>query len=368
MPTVTLRKRKISGGRYSLSTDTYPSPNGKRFKSLRLYVEANPKSESKEQTKQTIALAKQICQRQSNELAKPEVYASLELQALNRAEMGNYSFRQFCKERIAKINNEGHWAYKTAVLYFFNSLGYEDVKCGSISQLIVDEFREYLPTAKKLRSSGTISQNSAATYMAAMKGLLNDAYMGGHLPESVGKLIKGLASTDSKRAIPTLDEIVILSNTECQYPLLREMALFSCMTGLRFSDCQKIVTSEELKNSGTGYYLDFTQKKRTIEAITPISDQAAEMLLSLGDKPFIDVDYNNMQRPLRAWIQASGIQKHITFHSFRHAYAALLLASGVDIFVVSKMLNHKTIRSTQVYTKVLDRQKEEASKKIILPL
>ncbi|HET8855762.1 MAG TPA: tyrosine-type recombinase/integrase, partial [Salinimicrobium sp.] len=66
------------------------------------------------------------------------------------------------------------------------------------------------------------------------------------------------------------------------------------------------------------------------------------------------------------WIDAAGIKKKISFHNFRHTYSTLQLSKGTDIYTLSKMLGHKNVTTTQIYGKVMDRQKIEASKKLNL--
>jgi len=70
--------------------------------------------------------------------------------------------------------------------------------------------------------------------------------------------------------------------------------------------------------------------------------------------------------PLKHWIEASGIKKHITFHCFRHTYATLQIAAGTDIYTVSKMLTHKSVTTTQIYADLVSSKKRETVDKIKL--
>ena len=68
--------------------------------------------------------------------------------------------------------------------------------------------------------------------------------------------------------------------------------------------------------------------------------------------------------PLEKWIEDSGIQKHITFHCFRHTHATLLLTKGVDIYTVSGMLTHTNVKTTQIYAHLVDSKKRSAAEVI----
>lgn len=64
--------------------------------------------------------------------------------------------------------------------------------------------------------------------------------------------------------------------------------------------------------------------------------------------------------PLKQRIGEFGIRKHITFHTARHTYATMLLTLGVDLYTVSKLLGHTSIKHTQRYAKIISQKKDDA--------
>lgn len=56
------------------------------------------------------------------------------------------------------------------------------------------------------------------------------------------------------------------------------------------------------------------------------------------------------------------------FHFIRHSFATNQLTEGTDLYIISKMMGHTDIRTTQIYTKVVDPKKEQAADAIKLDL
>lgn len=69
---------------------------------------------------------------------------------------------------------------------------------------------------------------------------------------------------------------------------------------------------------------------------------------------------SNTNANLQRWVNAAGINKKITFHCARHTFAVMMLDLGTDIYTTSKLLGHRNITTTQIYAKVLDKNKQAA--------
>ena len=99
-----------------------------------------------------------------------------------------------------------------------------------------------------------------------------------------------------------------------------------------------------------------------------ITPQAAELLGERSkptDRIFSDfLTPSATNHALSVWMLKAGIQKEITFHCARHTFAVMMLDIGTDIYTVSKLLGHRELSTTQIYAKVLDKNKQAAVMKI----
>lgn len=164
-----------------------------------------------------------------------------------------------------------------------------------------------------------------------------------------------------ERGFLTLDEVSRLVDAQCDYPVVKNMFLFSCFTGLRFSDV-KALTWGKIDDSMIGTTMQKTKQPIYI----PISNNARRWLPERGSARAVDYVFigypnkNTICRCIDKWAKAAGIDKHVTFHIARHTFATLSLEYGADLYTISMLLGHQRVTTTQIYAKIIDEKKVEA--------
>ena len=320
--------------------------------------------------------ADNVRQLRQREYDNAELYSDTDLAMVEKKAKGQVDFIEY----FAKVAENRHRNSSNSIIINWDRV-YELLKIftnkqplpfAKIDLPLIESFKTFLMNAPRGgNKTGIISPNTASTYFTIFKAGLHQAFIDGYFDVDLPAKVKGISGEESRREYLTIEELNILAATPCHYPMLKRAALFSALTGLRHSDIRKLKWSE-LSKEGDRYRILFTQKKTKGVQYLPISEQAYLICGEPGDPDRLV--FEGLQKPswinqpMKKWIEDAGIKKHITFHCFRHSFATNQLAEGTDIYTISKMLGHTSVRTTQIYTKVVDPKKEHAADVIKLDL
>lgn len=362
---VTLRLRHCKHGKMSYYLDYYPPYRDKktmktiRHEYLGIYIYESPKNSHELAFNKTMEEKAEIIRCRRFEEIINERYNLYDKQRLNE------SFIDYYEKEARKHNQK--WIY--VCKHFKN---YVNGKCsfGEVDVELCQGFAEYLlEHAQSMRTGERLSNNSVAGYWSTFRGFLRIAYRSRLINENINDYLDRIEYEDTLKESLTLQEIYKLYNTDCKIDVLKRACLFSCFTGLRFSDVNAL-TWEMVKEYADGSkYLDFLAVKTTKQNIVPINDDALHLMGRKGTgKVFKGLFYYMTQKVMHEWLKAAKIKKHITFHSFRHTFATLQVELGTDIYTVQNMLGHANVTTTEIYARHADAKSKEASQKLSLSL
>lgn len=133
--------------------------------------------------------------------------------------------------------------------------------------------------------------------------------------------------------------------------------LFCCYTGMRYSDFTCLDRSHVME----GDWMEYRSVKTGVDVRLPLSllfqGKAVGILQKYEDdlNAFFQLKNNsNINKELARIAVLAHIQKTVTFHTARHTNATLLIYKGVNITTVQKLLGHKSVKTTQLYSAISD--------------
>lgn len=372
---VTLRTKKIKNGMLSIYLDYYPPVvipttaklSRREFLKIKIY-------EFPENTLQNRHNESQL------DLAE-EIRAQRFLQLRNR-EFGlpeniehNVNFHKYFSSVVEEYYNEGsrsNYQVWKVCLKHWESFAGTDLQSRQLTIWHVKEYRNYLLTTKTRRSdSKKLSNNTAGTYYKNFIIVLKKAFKDKILITNLAADAKHIKEQRNTRVYLSEDELTLLWKTPIDEPKVKHMAMFSALTGLRFSDVITLKWEDVFKDKHQGVYIQLTHQKTDKRQSHPISNLAHDILNKQSTQTglvFQDIKYYQVVRYLKKWIDDSKIQKKVTFHSFRHTYATLQIANNTNIYVIKEMLGHASISTTEIYLHSLDRDKIKAANSINIDL
>ncbi|MBR5677159.1 MAG: tyrosine-type recombinase/integrase [Paludibacteraceae bacterium] len=215
-----------------------------------------------------------------------------------------------------------------------------------------------------------IRPGSVRTYIQKFHSIMEEVVREGYLPNNPVPVAVSLIPRyeSDPRSFLTVDELNTLSSTNCKNEEVKRAFLFACFTGLRLSDIETL-RWDNLHVVGGTQTIVKTQVKTGHEIRIPLNRDALSVLGKrnqgeLTDKVFVLPSRTYISQILNRWALVSGIGKHITFHTSRHTFATLAITAGVEIYTVSKLCGHRSVRTTEIYTHIIDTTLREGVDKI----
>jgi len=230
------------------------------------------------------------------------------------------------------------------------------ISFSEVDKNFCNDFKEYLLVK--------VAANTAHTYFSRLKAVLNIAVEKEIIDTNQSGFIQ-IKKTDVEREFLTLDELRMLKDTPCPNQQTKRAFLFSCFTGLRFSDIEKL-TFDNIQDG----YLYFRQVKTIDVERVPLSKSALDILKEQHSDGYTDGKVFNLhildatRKQINKWVKAAKIKKHVTWHVGRHTFATMALTYDIDIYTLRDLLGHKDLKNTQIYAKIINKKKDEAIDKL----
>ncbi len=362
---VKLRQKKLAGGNVSLYLATYV--RGQReYEFLRLYLIPEKTRDDRQRNRETLALANSIKAQRIVEIQNG--MHGFNTVGKERMSLFDYFLAQ-AEKRKKQDSNSSYGSWISTLNHLHRYERRNDITFADITQRWVQGFRDYLDregcNMRTRNDRRPLSPNSKQEYFGKLKAALRQAYNDGIIRDNPTRSTNGFHHEEVTREYLTLEEIRTLAATDCDRPEVKRAFLFSCLTGLRRSDVEKLTWDEVTQLDGRTQ-LVFRQKKTGGQEYLDITPQAAQLAGARGAAAGDSRVFGNIFAPpttnkvLRTWTRRAGIGKHITFHCARHTFAVLMLTLDTDIYTVSKLLGHRELRTTQIYAKIVDRKKQQA--------
>lgn len=258
--------------------------------------------------------------------------------------------------------------YKTCISHTKEFLkwkyNFTDINIIKVDYAFLNDFEFFLRTEK------SCNNNSAVKYIKNFGKIIRICLGNGWIDKDPFINYKS-KFTEVTRSFLNEEEIETLRTKDFKNERIsqvRDIFLFSCFTGLAYIDTQQLTTQNiNLGLDGNKWIFTKRQKTKTTSNI-PLLPQAEIIIEKYKNNPIcINNDRllpvlsnQKMNAYLKEIADICGINKELTYHIARHTFATTItLSNGVSIESVSKMLGHKSIRTTQHYAKILDRKVSE---------
>lgn len=375
---ITLRSKPVKDGNRSLFLEYYDK--GKRtYEFLRLYIIPETDDKAKKENENALKKAQAIKAERTihpetipTGAAKDRVKTGTENGTDSRLTLlewigeytnlltacGNYS--KACLSQTATV--------KDAVEQYLASLRKKDIMLSKIDARFVRGYLTFLGNGyiqkHWKKEAKTISNSTKKVYQTKIVTILNKAVREGKLKANPFYQLDRSEiyhTPKTVRVYLTVDEVKRFMEVETEGKETQRAFAFACFTGLRISDIRALKWTD-IKNPDTAPTIVLNQSKTGDIVRVPLGRMALSLLPEEhNDDHIFHLPTATAVHTSCRWIaERAGIKKNVSFHTSRHTFATLTLAACENLELVSKLLGHKSVKTTHRYAEVLLDRKIEA--------
>ena len=377
---IKVRFKQLANGCQSIYLDYYS--NGKRqYDFLKLYLVPEKSPIDKTQNAEILKLANNIKSTKILEMqSMAHGFKLVNIKQKMRLTDYLQAMAADSKQASGNTTKRKHQVYNILIKRLIEYAG-EQTTFKQVTKEFCSGFIEYLNTASnrvyrpgfsETFTSGLLAENTKYNYIKTLNVALNKAVREGILQNNPLAMLprheRPKRQLDNREYL-TIDEVRQLVNTPCRKSIVKNAFLFSCFCALSYAEVTSLTWGQIRTDNDGLKVIRYTREKTKKPEYLQLSDEALKFLPDSAGKtakdrvfPLSNNGYTN--ETLKSWILAAGITKRITFHVGRHTNATLLLSLGVPIETVSKLLGHADIQTTQIYAKVIDKNKRDAVSKL----
>jgi len=255
--------------------------------------------------------------------------------------------------------------YETALRHIKSFLksryNLDDIPLKKVNHQFITGFEFYL------KSKYNCNQNSAMKYIKNLKKIVRIALANNWIDNDPFLNYK-IRLKEVEREFLSKEEIQKMIQKEFHTKRLdqvKDIFIFCCYTGLAYADVEKLSKDDVVIGIDGERWIKTKRTKTDTRSNIPILPTAEAILekyaehldVIKGIKLLPVLSNQKMNAYLKEIADLCGISKNLTFHLARHTFATTItLSNGVPIESVSKMLGHKSLKTTQHYAKILDRK------------
>jgi site-specific recombinase XerD len=266
--------------------------------------------------------------------------------------------------RVGNDYSEGtlkHYKTTRARLIEFlrKRFGRNDIGLSFVDYSFLNSFDIYLKTKYQLKS------NTALTYHKHLKKTLNTGIAMNLISNNPYNSFK-VSRNETHRDYLTIQELEQIRNKKVctlRMETIRDIFIFACYTGLGYAELKKLNSTHIHQGNDSGEWIIIDRTKTDVRCRVPLLPQAKALLQKYENFPItqnreklLPVHSNQkMNEYLKELAGICGINKNLSMHVARHTFATTVtLTNGVPIETVSKMLGHTSIKTTQIYARIVD--------------